>query len=210
MIENLLIRQLNKNDTQSFCNLIIDMYFNLDNLEWFSPMPYDFDSVKSIIENPRFYIIGVFDNDSLCAVSSFDYKCGKLIEKINFPTDCNTSKLVEIGFTMVHSKYQGHGIMKQMIQFLINKANEKNFEWIFSKVHKDNFASSKSFEKLNFKHHCHYSKILNKEEFSNFASQNFISNSTKNKAKQTLETFLNCDNIIVDYNIFIKDIRTGL
>ena len=56
----MLIRQLNVDDTQSFCNLIVNMYSDLENLEWFSPMPYDFNNVKSMIENPRFYIIGVF------------------------------------------------------------------------------------------------------------------------------------------------------
>ena len=154
----MLIRQLNVDDTQSFCNLIVNMYSDLENLEWFSPMPYDFNNVKSMIENPRFYIIGVFDNNQLVAVSSFDYKCGKLIGKINFPSNCDTSKLVEIAFTMVHSKYKGQGIMKKMVEFLLDKAKCDGFKWIFGKVHKNNFASSKSLQKNGFNIHCPYSK----------------------------------------------------
>ena len=44
---------------------------------------------KSIIENPRFYIIGAFENDELIAVTSIDFKCGKLIGKIDFPAECD-------------------------------------------------------------------------------------------------------------------------
>lgn len=66
-------------------------------------MPYDLENVTGMIENPRFYIIGAFINSKLAGISSLDYKCGKLIGKINFPEGCNTEKLVEIGFNIVHS-----------------------------------------------------------------------------------------------------------
>ena len=36
-----MIRQLTSDDAANFSSLIIDMYSNLDNLEWFSPMPFD-------------------------------------------------------------------------------------------------------------------------------------------------------------------------
>ena len=100
-----MIKQLTTQNTKQFCDLILNMYSNLENLEWFSPMPFDFDNVKSMIENPRFFIVGWFENDVLCGVSSLDYKCGKLIGKVDFPKNCNTDKLVEIGFTMVHSVF---------------------------------------------------------------------------------------------------------
>ena len=201
------IRQLNTGDTKSFCNLIVNMYSNLENLEWFSPMPYDFDNVKSMIENPRFYIIGVFENDVLCAVSSFDYKCGKLINKINFPKDCNTEKLVEIGFNMVHSDFRGQGIMKKMVEYLIIKAKNDGFEWIFSKVHKDNLASSKSLLKNGFKIYCDYSKPVDKSDFISLSSQNFFSKNGKELAKTTLNKFKNDSEIIVDYKILIKNLN---
>ena len=70
------------------------MFAHLENFEWFSPMTYDYENVKSIIENPRFYIIGYLEDDVLCAVCSLDYKCGKLIGKIDFPKECNANKLV--------------------------------------------------------------------------------------------------------------------
>ena len=85
-------RKLNTNDTEQFCKLIVDMYAHLENIEWFSPMPFDYENVKSIIENPRFFVFGAFDNNLLCAVSSFDYRCGNLIGQIKFPDDCNTEK----------------------------------------------------------------------------------------------------------------------
>ena len=110
----MLIRQLNIDDTQSFCNLIVNMYSDLENLEWFSPMPFDIESVKGMLEKPRFYIIGYFENNDLCGVGSLDYKCGKLIGKIDLPDECDTNKLVEFGFHMVGSKYRGKGIMKEL------------------------------------------------------------------------------------------------
>ena len=202
----MLIRQLHIDDTQSFCNLIVNMFSDLENLEWFSPMPYDFNNVKSMLENPRFYIIGVFDNNQLVAVSSFDYKCGKLIGKINFPSNCNTNKLVEIGFTMVHSEYKGQGIMKKMVKFLVDKAKCDGFEWIFGKVHKNNFASSKSLQKNGFNIHCPYTKPVSKEDFVSLSSQDFFSKQGKENAKITLNKFLNNSEIYVDYNILIKNL----
>jgi len=203
----MIIRQLNINDTQDFCNLIVNMYSNLENLEWFSPMPYDFDTVKSIIENPRFFIIGAFIKDRLCAVSSFDYKCGKLIGKIDFPKNCNTDKLVEFGFTMVHTDFRGHGIMKQLVSKLIEKAKIEGFEWCFGKVHKNNFASSKSLMHNGFYVFNEYKKPVKKEDFIMLSSQDFFSKTGKANAKKTLEKYKNQNEIIVDYNILIKELN---
>lgn len=203
----MIIRQLNEKDTQNFCDLIVNMYSDLENLEWFSPMPFDFDNVKSMIENKRFYIIGVFENDQLCAVSSFDYKCGKLIGKIDFPENCNTEKLVEIGFTMVHSNFKGKGIMKKMIEFLVEKAKTDGFEWVFSKVHKDNLASSKSLLKCGFNKFCQYLKPISKEDFISLSSKEFFSKRGKENAKITLLKFENKTEIIVNYDIIIKSLK---
>jgi hypothetical protein len=60
------IRQLEKIDAKEFSALIVDMYAHLENLEWFSPMPYDIESVETMIEKPRFYIVGAFENGELC------------------------------------------------------------------------------------------------------------------------------------------------
>ena len=144
------IRQLEDKDVIAFRELIINMYSNLENLEWFSPMPYDEENVLGMINHPRFYIIGVFDDDKLVGVSSLDYKCGKLIGKVDFPTECDTTSLVEMAFNMVHSEYRGRGIMKMMINHLLDKITADGFKWAFSKVHKDNFASSKSLEHNGF------------------------------------------------------------
>lgn len=198
------IKQLKIEDAEKFCNLIIDMYAHLNNLEWFSPMPYDLENVKSIIENPRFYIIGIFDNDFLCAVSSLDYKCGKLIGKLNFPSDVETDKIVELGFTMVHSNYRGNGLMKQMVNHLLNKIQEDKFQLGFGKVHKDNFASSKSLKFNGFYFLEEFKKSVKKEDFSQFIEEKLLSAEANEKAKQTLKKFENENEIIVDYEILIK------
>ena len=200
-----MIKQLTVAHTQQFCDLIVDMYSDLENLEWFSPMPYDYDNVKSMIENPRFYIIGYFDGDTLCAVSSLDYKCGKLIGKVDFPKECDTTKLVEIGFTMVHSKYKGNGIMKKMVAHLLQKIKDDGFEWAFGKVHKNNLASSKSLLKNDFKIFSEYKKPVSVADFKLLSSQDFFSQIGKQNAEKTLSN-INADaqDIIVEYYIIVK------
>lgn len=202
-----MIRQLTVADTEAFCDLIVDMYGHLENLEWFTPMPYDYDSVKGMIEKDRFYIIGCFDGDTLCGVSSLDYKCGKLIGKIDFPSECNLDSIVEIGFNMVHSKYRGQGIMKLMVGYLLDKIETDGYEWAFSKVHKDNFASSKSLIKNGFEVKMSYSKPVSKDDFIALSSQDFFSQNGKANAEKTLAKLTkDATDIIVDYNILFKKI----
>ena len=182
------------------------MYSNLENLEWFSPMPYDYENVKGMIEHPRFYIIGYFEDDELCAVGSLDYKCGKLIGKIDFPSSCNTDKLVELGFHMVSSKHRGKGIMKELVNYLLNKLKEDGYEWAFAKVHKDNFASSKSLQKNGFEIYSSFSKPVKKDDFIFLSSQDFFCKEGKENAKNTLIKNKDNEDIIVDYNILLKRI----
>lgn len=200
-----MIRKLVVEDTQAFCDLIVDMYSHLDNLEWFSPMPYDYDNVKSMIENPRFYIIGHFDGDTLCGVSSLDYKCGKLIGKIDLPQDCDTDSIVEIGFNMVHSQHRGQGIMALMVAHLLDKIQTDKFKWVFAKVHKDNLASSKSLLKNGLKVYSSYIKPVKMADFVSLSSADFFSRKGKENAKKTLSKYdKNDTEIFVDYNIIIK------
>lgn len=199
------IRQLEARDTKQFCDLILNMYSNLDNLEWFSPMPYDFESVQNMIQKPRFFILGWFENGELCAVSSLDYKCGKLIGKIEFPSDCNTEKLVEMGFNIVHSKHRGKGIMKQLISVLLQKIKTGGFEYVFSKVHENNIASAKSFLNNGFQIHCAYSKPVQRTGFVEMSNQEFFSEKGKENAKQTLQKLASDEEeFFVNYNIWIK------
>jgi len=200
-----MIKQLTLENAQEFSNLIKNMYSNLENLEWFSPMPFDLENVKGMIEHPRFYIIGYFEDDVLCGVSSLDYKCGKLIGKVDFPKDCNTDKLVEIGFTMVHSDYQGRGIMKKMVAHLLEKIKNDGFEWAFGKVHVDNLASSKSLIRNGFEIFSEYSKPVKVSEFKALSSEDFFSKKGKENAKITLSKIKDTDeNIIVNYYIIVK------
>lgn len=200
------IKQLTTEHTEEFSNLILNMYANLKNLEWFSPMPYDNENVKAMIENPRFYIVGYFENGVLCAVSSLDYKCGKLIGTIDLPKDCNTEKLVEIAFTMVHSSCQGRGIMKILVAHLLEKLKADGFEWAFGKVHKDNLASSKSLLNRGFEFYSDFSKPVKVCDFKGLAEKPFILEETKIKAKETLSKIdtKTQETFNVDYKIIVK------
>lgn len=198
------IRILTVNDAENFSKLIINMYSNLENLEWFTPMPYDLENVIGMIENPRFYIIGAFIDGKLAGVSSLDYKCGKLIGKINFPKDCNTEKLVEIGFNIVHTGFRGCKIMQQLIDVLLEKLRNDGYEYVFTKVHEDNIASNKSCFNKGFKKWCHYTKSVKKEDFEYLSSQPFFSDQGKLNAHRTLEKFKDNEEIIVEYNILLQ------
>ena len=201
------IKQLTNQHTKQFCDLIINMYSHLQNLEWFTPMPYDFESVKGMIENPRFYIIGIFDKEKLCGVSSLDYKCGKLIGKIDLPLDCTLENTVEIAFNIVHSDYQGNGIMKTMVNHLLEKINKDGFKYALSKAHKDNLASCKSLLKNNFELYSTYKKEVDINDFKSLSNQHFFSKTGKENAQKTLANYTNQDkNIIVDYNIYLKEL----
>lgn len=198
-------RQLTVENVEEFSALIKNMYEHLENLEWFSPMPFDHDNVKGMIEHPRFYIVGAFEDGVLCGVTSLDYKCGKLIGKVDFPDYCNTDSLVEIGFNMVHSDYRGKGIMKQMVSHILEKVKLDGFGWAFAKVHKDNFASSKSLIKNGFEIFADYHKPVKVSEFVDLSSQPFFSPVGKENAKQSLARVKDGDeNLIVEYDLLIK------
>ena len=199
------IRQLVDKDMPQFRDLIVNMYSNLENLEWFSPMPYDEENVLGMINHPRFYIVGAFEGEKLVGVSSLDYKCGKLIGKVDFPAECDTTSLVEMAFNMVHSDYRGRGIMKAMINHLLDKIVADGFKWAFSKVHKDNFASSKSLEHNGFKIFADYKKGVDMVDFVSLSSADFFSPKGKENARVTLSKYSPDDEkIIVDYNLLIK------
>lgn len=201
------IRQLKTEDTEQFCSLIVDMYSHLQNLEWFTPMPYDFESVKKMIENERFYIVGLFMEDKLMAISSLDYKCGKLKDKIDFSSVFDVDNMVEIGFSIVHSSFQGKKAMQLLIDVLQIKIKIDGIKHVFGKVHKDNIASKKSFLNKNFIHFCDYTKGVNKKDFEELSNAPFFSPVAKPRAEESLLKNKDNDEIMVDYDILIKTLN---
>ena len=87
---------------------------------------------------------------------------------------------------------------------MLSKIKEDGLEWVFAKVHKDNFASSKSLIKNGFEIFSPFTKPVNKDEFIALSSQNFFSRGGKQNAEKTLEKFKDKQEIVVDYNILIK------
>lgn len=193
---------LTEENAKEFTSLIKDMYENLENLEWFSPMPYDEENVREILLNPRFFVLGAFENGKLCAVSSFDFKCGKLIGKNFMPQDCSLENTVEIGFTMVRDDCKGRGIMKSLICELENYAKKFDKKYFFGKVHVDNLASSKSFLSQDYAVFSRFEKQVNRDEFQSFLKSGLLKKSTQEKAEISLQK--NVGDIIVDYEILIK------
>ena len=67
-----------------------------------------------------------------------------------------------------------------------------------------NFASSKSLEKNGFNAFASYAKSVSKEDFVSLSSQDFFSETGKMNAEKTLEKFADTEEIVVDYNLYIK------
>lgn len=196
------LKIIEEKDTEAFSKLILAMYKNLDNFEWFGLMPTDVDTLKSMISNPRFFILGVWENEELMGVSSLDYKCGKLIGKIEFPKECNTEKLVEIAFTLVHPNHRGKHIAQIIVEKLIDIAKEKGFESVFAKIHIDNIPSKKTFLKLNFVDDLIFKKEVHRSDFEYLLTQSFVNDTAKSNAKLTLTK--NEGEIPLTYQIFYK------
>ena len=206
-MENYQIRQLKESDTNSFIELIVDIYSNLDDLEWFGKMPIDHKNIINIIKSDRFFILGAFLEGKLASISSFDYKCGKILDKINFENKIRNSKIAEIGFTLTHSDYRKKGLMKLLVNELLKKAKRDNFNYVFAKIHKENIASLRGCLNSGFKIHSTLKKEIKKEDFAFLIEKDFIKDSTKSKAVLTLKKFENEEKILVDYNILIKEIK---
>lgn len=179
-------KQLTSANAEEFLELIKDMYANLENQEWFSAMPLAVEDLRGMMDKPRFYIIGAYENNELCGVSSIDYKCGKLVGKVDFPKCCNTDKMVEIAFNMVHSKARGKGLMSKMVDFLLQKLKQDGFTCAFAKVNKDNFASSKSLQKLGFEPFAKLDKPIDIQAFKYIAEQPFFNKVGKKNAEISL------------------------
>ena len=92
-----------------------------------------------------------------------------------------------------------------MINHLLDKITAEGFKWAFSKVHKDNFASSKSLEHNGFHVFADYRKGVDMVDFVYLSSADFFSPKGKENAKITLAKYNENDTqIIVDYNLLIK------
>lgn len=199
----MITRRLTKDDLAEFKKLILDMYANLVTLEWFSPMPLGDDDILSMLENERFYILGLFDGDTLAGVSSLDYKCGKIYGKVEFPEGCDESKLVEVAFNIVKTDYRGHGYMKMLVNEVIDYAKSIGLNCIFSKVHNDNIASSKSIEANGLIKFCSYPKPLKVKDMLYLLEMNVLSKSATDRANELIASsdgeVVNCN-----YNLFYK------
>ena len=180
------IRLLNKNDAKQFSNLILAMYQKLDNFEWFGLMPTDIENITAMIESPRFTIMGAFENGVLVGVSSFDYLCGKLIGKIDFPADCDTEHMVEVAFTLVNPNYRGKHIAGAIIEKLMKLAVDKKYQSIFAKIHVDNIPSQKVFMRLGYKADLKFVKEVHREKFEKLLTEEFLNDTARKNAIETL------------------------
>lgn len=116
------------------------------------------ENAAQMINKQRFYILGAFDGQKLAGIISLDYKCGKLPQKYNFPSWCNTDKMVEFAFTIVATQYRGQGLMFELLQQIKQIAIYQGYEYACCTVHKDNYPSKKMCKKLDLNIICQLNK----------------------------------------------------
>lgn len=130
LIEKFTYRFLNKNDLQP-----LHQFFNNQEQEqfnFFKPHDFDIETLRRLLNNPSFFMFGVFDSEKLIAY--FFLRC--FINKKSF-----TGRMVD-------EKYQGQGIAKNMGRILHHIAWGSHFR-VFGTASRNNFKSLRSYKAIN-------------------------------------------------------------
>ena len=200
------IRELKFNDGYALSNLVVATYSQLDNLEWLPDMPWDELNLKALITNSRYKIIGAFENNTLLGCVALDLKCEKLINSINFPTNFDNSNLADVRFAMVHPNARGQGVMKNLLNRIIDIAINEEKTGIIVRSHIYNFITMHTFRRHGFETVAKYKMRVEKYEFENLKNQPFIQSGTKTLAEQSIEKFAHQDFLEFEYNILCKNL----
>jgi len=198
------IRQLNEQDANLFSNLIIDMYQHVDDIEGFVPIPYDNLNIRCMLTNRRYYFLGAFENDMLIGLICIDYLCSDLLDEIGLQSNFEFEKIIELCFVVVHSKFRGKGVMRDLYRHIIEKVKAEHYSIMFGKANKFNFSTISSYLHSEFTRLFDYEQKINKEDFKFIANSSFLSPHAKYSALNTLKRFEHEKFITSKYSILIK------
>lgn len=128
--EKYIYRLLNSDDLETLHNFFKNQ--NHSQFKSFHPHSFDLASLKGILKNKSYFLLGVFDQDDL--IGYFFLRC--FVNKKSF-----MGRLVDI-------KYQGQGISKRMAKILHQSAWSSNLR-IFSTISMNNISSLMSQKAVN-------------------------------------------------------------
>lgn len=201
------IRQLYFNDGKALAHLIMVTYSKIDNLEWLPNLPCDELNIKALITNSRYKIFGAFEDNNLLGAISLDFKCEKFINEIFLPSTIEKKNILDIAFAMVHPESRGKGVMKELLNRIIEIAQEENKSGITVRSHIYNFINLHTFKRHGFERVAQYTMQVPKYEFEYLKNQPFISSFTKKLAEKTLENFKHKSNLEFRYHILLKQLN---
>lgn len=103
-----------------------------DQFKYFKPHNFDMNTLKRLMKNPSFFMMGVFDDKKL--IGYFFLRC--FINK-----QCFTGRIIDIS-------YQGRGISKEMGRILLHSAWESKFR-VFGTASIENIRSLASYKSID-------------------------------------------------------------
>lgn len=123
-------RFLKKGDIQTLEKFFLAQ--DKEQFNYYKPHAFDLKTLERLIQNPAFFMLGVFDGEILTGY--FFLRC--FINKHSF-----TGRIVD-------TRYQGRGISKVMGRILLRAAWESGFR-VFGTASKENVKSLGSYKSIN-------------------------------------------------------------
>jgi ribosomal protein S18 acetylase RimI-like enzyme len=105
--------------------------------DFFSPHDFNIESIRNLLNNDGNYYYLFFDEDNSFA----GYGMLRTFGKYAIPT---------LG-CIIWEKYRGRGYGKKLVEELLEKARELNFESVKLKVYPDNVIAHELYKKIGFK-----------------------------------------------------------
>ena len=130
-------------------SLILEIYENLENKDYFAVRSYDIDKMRTLYENNGFFVICEDDNKIVGYISVvIDIKNKDLL----FTTRLENEVAAEISQIGVLKEYRKRGIANNLVNLCIEelKRRNKDIKFVFGTVHPENIGSMSTFLKNNF------------------------------------------------------------
>ncbi|HBA38139.1 MAG TPA: hypothetical protein DCY94_05410, partial [Firmicutes bacterium] len=119
---------------------LIDTVLNdLDRKEFF--IPFTEEELDAMFDEEKVVTYGAYDDDKLVASAQL-YLSENFLSEIKDILDLKDSLVAELGGAVVLKEYRNVGIMKKLIEILIEEAKKRGYNYLTATVHPDNVASN--------------------------------------------------------------------
>ena len=152
----LIIKKLSLNELDAYIEFVAFVKENMEHPEWLGEFSKS-DYVKMINNDAVIYVWTTMENinKELSEIDQF-VACGMLIPakptdlKKFLQTDLKYKEVVDFGPEMVHPKYIGNGIQKDVIEYLEMIAKGLGYKHFIGTVDPENIYSMRNLLKMNF------------------------------------------------------------